>query len=67
MVTIEKLLKDGIDIIKKRDYNNPNLDVQLILSHLLSKDRIYLQSAMIVRRNSMKCREKEMRDILFNI
>lgn len=42
MVTIEKLLKDGIDIIKKRDYNNPNLDVQLILSHLLSKDKIYL-------------------------
>ncbi len=42
MVTIEKLLKDGIDIIKKGDYNNPHLDVQLILSHLLSKDKIYL-------------------------
>ncbi|WP_313344418.1 peptide chain release factor N(5)-glutamine methyltransferase [Sedimentibacter sp.] len=42
MVTIEKLLKDGIDIIKKRDYNNPHLDVQLILSHLLLKDKMYL-------------------------
>ena len=42
MVTIEKLLKDGIDIIKVRDYNNPNLDVQLILSHLLSRDKVYL-------------------------
>lgn len=42
MVTIEKLLKDGITIIKQRDYNNPLLDVQLILSHLLQKDKIYL-------------------------
>ena len=42
MVTIEKLLKDGIEIIEKRDYNNPLLDVQLILSHLLEKDNIYL-------------------------
>lgn len=42
MVTIEKLLKDGIEIIKQRDYNNPLLDVQLILSYLLKKDKIYL-------------------------
>ncbi|MFA9423728.1 MAG: peptide chain release factor N(5)-glutamine methyltransferase [Sedimentibacter sp.] len=42
MVTIEKLLKDGIDIIKKREYNNPLLDVQLMLSYLLEKDKIYL-------------------------
>lgn len=42
MVTIEKLLMDGINIIKNRDYNNPNLDVQIILSHILSKDKIYL-------------------------
>lgn len=40
--TIEKLLKDGLDMIEKRDYNNPFLDVQLILSHLINKDRIYL-------------------------
>jgi release factor glutamine methyltransferase len=40
--TIEKLLKDGLNIIEKRDYNNPFLDVQLILSYLLQKDRIYL-------------------------
>lgn len=42
MVTIEKLFKDGIEIIKQREFNNPFLDVQLILSHLLKKDRIYL-------------------------
>lgn len=42
MVTIEKLLKDGIEIIKEREYNNPFLDVQLILSYLLKKDKIYL-------------------------
>ncbi|WP_019230472.1 peptide chain release factor N(5)-glutamine methyltransferase [Sedimentibacter sp. B4] len=42
MVTIEKLLKDGIEIIKQRDYNNPYLDVQLILCHLLKKDRVYV-------------------------
>ncbi|MGD9568853.1 MAG: peptide chain release factor N(5)-glutamine methyltransferase [Sedimentibacter sp.] len=42
MVTIEKLLKDGIEIIKQREFNNPLLDVQLILSHLLKKDKIYL-------------------------
>ena len=40
--TIEKLLKDGLNIIEERDYNNPFLDVQLILSHLLKKDKIYL-------------------------
>jgi len=40
--TIEKLLKDGLNIIQERDYNNPFLDVQLILSHLLKKDKIYL-------------------------
>lgn len=40
--TIEKLLNDGINIIEKRDYNNPSLDVQLILSYLLKKDKIYL-------------------------
>lgn len=42
MVTIEKLLKDGIEIIRQRDYNNPYLDVQLILCHLLKKDRVYV-------------------------
>lgn len=40
--TIEKLLKDGLNIIEEREYNNPFLDVQLILSHLLKKDKIYL-------------------------
>lgn len=40
--TIEKLLQDGTAMIEKRDYNNPFLDVQLILSYLLKKDKIYL-------------------------
>lgn len=40
--TIEKLLQDGVNTIKKGEYNNPFLDVQLILSYLLNKDKIYL-------------------------
>jgi len=44
--TIEKLLRDGINIIKEREYNNPLLDVQLILSYLLKKDKIYLHMHM---------------------
>ena len=44
MVTIEELLRDGREIIKQREFNNPSLDVQLILSHLLNKDRTYLYS-----------------------
>ena len=44
MVTIEKLLKDGTKVIRQREYNNPFLDAQLILSHLLKKDRIYLHA-----------------------
>ncbi|NLA12773.1 MAG: peptide chain release factor N(5)-glutamine methyltransferase [Tissierellia bacterium] len=42
MVTIEKLLRDGIDIIKQREFNSPKLEVELILCYLLQKDRIYL-------------------------
>ena len=42
MVTIEKLLMDGIDIIKQRKFNYPNLDAELILSYIIQKDRIYL-------------------------
>ena len=42
MVTIEKLLIDGIDIIKQRKFNYPNLDAELILSYIIQKDRIYL-------------------------
>ena len=42
MVTIEKLLKDGIEIIRQREFNYPLLDAELILCYLLKKDRIYL-------------------------
>ena len=42
MVTIEKLLLDGIDIIKQREFNFPKLDAELILSYIIQKDRIYL-------------------------
>jgi release factor glutamine methyltransferase len=40
--TIERLLNEGINKISKREYNNPFLDAQLILCHMLKKDRIYL-------------------------
>lgn len=40
--TIEQLLKNGLEILEERDYNNPFLDVQLILAYLLKKDRVYL-------------------------
>ncbi|QSX05307.1 peptide chain release factor N(5)-glutamine methyltransferase [Sedimentibacter sp. zth1] len=40
--SIEHLLKDGMNILEKRDYNNPFLDLQLILMKLLNKDKIYL-------------------------
>ena len=42
MVTIEKLIKDGLDIIEQREFNSPALDIELILCYLLQKDRIYL-------------------------
>lgn len=42
MVTIEKLLKDGVEIIKQREFNFPKLDAEMILCYLLQKDRIYL-------------------------
>ncbi len=42
MVTIERLLKEGTEIIRQREYNNPFLDVQLILCYLLQKDKVYL-------------------------
>jgi len=40
--SIEYLLNDGMNILKERDYNNPFLDLQLILMNLLKKDKIYL-------------------------
>lgn len=42
MVTIEKLLKEGIEKIKQRQFNSPLLEAELILCKLLQKDRIYL-------------------------
>ena len=42
MVTIEKLLKSGIEIIKQREFNSPKLDAELILCYLLQRDRICL-------------------------
>lgn len=40
--TIEFLLNDGMNMLEKRDFNNPFLDLQLILMYLLDKDKIYL-------------------------
>lgn len=42
--SIEELLNDGIKLLTKRDYNNPSLDMQLILMYLLKRDKIYLYS-----------------------
>lgn len=42
MKSIQNLINDGIKLLEQRDYNNPSLDIQLILMHLLNKDRIYL-------------------------
>lgn len=42
--TIEQLIKDGIKILEQRDFNNPSLDIQLILMNLLKKDKIFLYS-----------------------
>ena len=40
--SIEYLLNDGMNILRERDYNNPFLDLQLIIMYLLKKDKIYL-------------------------
>ncbi len=40
--TVEQILKEGVQLIEERDYNNPFLDVQIILAYLIKKDRIYL-------------------------
>lgn len=42
MKSIQNLINDGIKLLEQRDYNNPSLDIQLILMHLLNKERIYL-------------------------
>lgn len=41
-MTVQKLLKEGIKKLEEREYQNPSLDVQLMLSYLLDCDRIYL-------------------------
>lgn len=56
MVTIEKLLENGIQNIRKREYNNPSLDAQLILSYILQKDRMYLH---LYKDNEVKKSDEE--------
>ena len=41
-ITINKLLKKGIEILGEGDYFNPLLDAQILLMHLLDVDKIYL-------------------------
>lgn len=41
-LTIKDLTEKGISELKKGDYNNPLLDVHLMLCHILNVDRIYL-------------------------
>lgn len=40
--TISSLLEKGIEILGKGDYFNPLLDAQILLSHLLDVEKIYL-------------------------
>lgn len=40
--SIEQLINDGNKLLKQRDFNNPSLDIQLILMYLLNKDKIFL-------------------------
>lgn len=40
--TISSLLEKGIEILGEGDYFNPLLDAQILLSHLLDVDKIYL-------------------------
>lgn len=42
MKSIQNLINDGIKLLMQRDYNNPSLDIQLILMYLLNKEKIYL-------------------------
>lgn len=39
--TIADLLKKGIELLDKGEYNNPLLDSQLLLCHVLNVDKIY--------------------------
>lgn len=40
--TINELIKKGISEIEKGDFNNPLLDVQLLLGYTLNVDRLYI-------------------------
>ena len=42
MVTIQKIIKEGLDILGDKDYLNPLLDVQLLLCYTLNVDKIYI-------------------------
>lgn len=41
-LTIKTLLADAIKKLKLRQYNNPSLDAQLILGHVINKDRAFV-------------------------
>ena len=41
-LTINELLKKGIDLLGKGDFLNPLLDAQLLLCHVLNVDKIYI-------------------------
>lgn len=41
-ITIEELLKKGVDILKEGDFLNPFLDVQLLLCYTLNVDKVHI-------------------------
>lgn len=40
--TIKTLLGKGINFLKKEEYNNPQLDAELLLRHVLKVDKVYI-------------------------
>lgn len=43
-LTIKALLADAIKKMESRQYNNPSLDAQLILGHVIGKERVYIMT-----------------------
>lgn len=42
MVVIRELIKKGTEILEAREFNNIYLDAQLILAHVLNKNKLYI-------------------------
>ena len=40
--TIKETIAEGINRLKKREYNNPFLEAYMILEYLLNKEKLFL-------------------------